>query len=277
MCKNCGRHFQSKKRKRKIQNKLWNEYVYGRQTAQELGNKHGKCRQWISSQLNDNNVIDNRTINIKPQSIVVTADATFFSRGYGVLIFREPNLKKNLVWKEIYSETPGHYEQLKLELECLGFNIKSVVLDGKRGVRQIFSGIPIQMCQFHQVAIINRYLTRRPVLEAGKELRQIALQLTVSAEEEFIELLDSWYIKWQKFLKEKTINPFAGRWYYTHKRIRSAHRSLKTNLPYLFTYLKYPELNIPNTCNSLDGSNTTLKNLIRIHRGINQQNRYELC
>ena len=226
--------------------------------------------------MNDINVDDNRIINISPQSIVVVADATFFSRGYGVLIFKEPNLKKNIIWKEIHSETPGQYEQLKLELECLGFSIKAVVLDGKRGVRQAFSGIPIQMCQFHQVAIINRYLTRRPILEAGKELRQIGLQLTISTEIEFTKLLDNWHIKWQEFLKEKTINPFTDKWHYTHKRIRSAHRSLKTNLPYLFTYQKYSELNIPNTCNSLDGSNTTLKNLIRIHRGINQQNRYKM-
>ena len=191
MCKNCGRHFQSKKRKTKIQNKIWTEYVNDKQTAQEIGNKYGKCRQWVASQLNEINVDDNKIINISPQSIVVVADATFFSRGYGVLIFREPNLRKNIVWKEIHSETPGHYEQLKLELECLGFNIKAVVLDGKRGVRQVFSGIPVQMCQFHQVAIINRYLTRRPILESGKELRQIALQLIVSTEEKFTDLLDN--------------------------------------------------------------------------------------
>ncbi|MFC1613283.1 hypothetical protein ACFL23_03035 [Patescibacteria group bacterium] len=36
-----------------------------------------------------------------PQSIVVVADTTFFRRSYGVTIFREPNLKKNLIWKEV--------------------------------------------------------------------------------------------------------------------------------------------------------------------------------
>ncbi|MFH1412478.1 MAG: hypothetical protein ABIG10_00410 [bacterium] len=226
--------------------------------------------------MNEINVDDSRITNTSPQSIVVVADATFFSRSYGVLIFREPNLKKNLAWKEIHSETPGQYEHLKVELECMGFGIGAVVLDGKRGVRQVFSGIPVQMCQFHQIAIINRYLTRRPILDAGKELRQIILQLTALTEKELIELLDNWNTKWKVFLKEKTVNPITGKWNYTHRRIRSAHRSLKTNLPYLFTYQKYPELNIPNTCNSLDGSNTTLKNLLRIHRGMSQENRYKM-
>ena len=43
-------------------------------------------------------------------------------------------------------------------------------------------------------------------------------------------------------------------WYYTHKKVRSAYRSLKTNLPNLFTYQRYLALNIPNTTNTIDGS-----------------------
>jgi len=241
-----------------------------------LGIKYGKCRQWVSSQLNEVNVDDKQIVNINPQSIVVVADTTFFTRSYGVTIFRDPNMKKNLIWKEVYSETPGQYLQLRNELELKGVTLKAVVLDGKRGVRQVFSDIPVQMCQFHQVAIVIRYLTRRPQLEASKELKAIVLQLTKCTEKEFKYLLDEWHNKWNNFLKEKTINPFTDKWHYTHKRLRSAYRSLKTNLPYLFTYQKYPEFNIPNTCNSIDGSFTTLKNLLRIHRGMNLKNRYKM-
>jgi len=191
-------------------------------------------------------------------------------------MFREPNLKKYLAWKEIYSETPGQYEHLKLEVESQGFDIIAVVLDGKMGVRNVFSGIPVQMCQFHQVAIVIRYLTRKPILEAGKELRLITLRLTKSNEQEFTKLLNDWQIKWQDFLKEKTVNPFTKKWNYTHKRIRSANRSLKQNLPYLFTYQKYPELKIPNTSNSIDGSNTTLKKLLMNHQGLSRENKYKM-
>jgi hypothetical protein len=45
---------------------------------------------------------------------------------------------------------------------------------------------------------------------------------------------------------------------------------LKINLPYLFTYQKYSELNIPNTTNFLDGCFAYLKELVRVHRGINK-------
>jgi len=71
-------------------------------------------------------------------------------------MFREPNLKKYLAWKEIYSETPGQYEHLKLEVESQGFDIIAVVLDGKMGVRNVFSGIPVQMCQFHQPTFCSK-------------------------------------------------------------------------------------------------------------------------
>jgi len=49
--------------------------------------------------------------------------------------------------------------------------------------------------------------------------------------------------------------------------MRSAYNSLKKNLPFLYTYQKYPELNIPNTTNSLDGYWSRLKNLLSAHRG----------
>lgn len=208
---------------------------------------------------------------VPPQPIVVVADSTFFKRMFGLCVFRSPHLKKNLYWNEIIYETIDVYRRGRYELENMGFTIQAAVLDGRPGVREVFNDIPVQMCQFHQKMIVNRYLTTRPKLEASIELREITLGLCKSNEKNFTKALNDWYEKWQDFLKEKTIDPLTGRWFYTHKRVRSAYRSLKTNLPYLFTYLKYPELNIPNTTNSLDGSFSQLKELTRIHRGLNKE------
>lgn len=212
---------------------------------------------------------------LDPQPIVIVADVTFFNRGYGIIVVREPNLKKNIYWKEVSAENPEIYWQARSQIEQQGFTLKAAVLDGKRGVKEVFSDLPVQMCQFHQVAIINRYLTRKPKLEAGKELRSIALFLTTGNEKEFTALLDNWYEKWKEFLKERSINLETQRLNYTHKRLRSAYRSLKTNLPYLFTYQKYPELKIPNTTNSLDGTFSYFKTLLRIHRGMSKAKRYK--
>jgi len=80
------------------------------------------------------------------------------------------------------------------------------------------------LCQFHQIAAINRHLTRRPKLEAGKELRIIALSLTRTNLDKFLIDLEEWYGEWEYFLKQKTNNPETGHWFYTHRRIRSAYR-----------------------------------------------------
>lgn len=256
-----------------MQEKIRKEYIFNRQTAGNLGEKYHRSGKWIIKQLEDLNGDDINIIDITPRPIVVVADATFFSWTDGWLIFREPNLKRNLIWKKIHSETTGQYEQLKLILENRGFTILAVVLDGRTGVRKVFGSIPAQMCQFHQVAIVKRYLTSRPKLEAAKELFDITKKLARSNEKDFSEMLSLWLEKWQSFLQEKTINPFTNRKFFTHKRLRAAFRSLKSNLPLLFTYQKYPELKIPNTTNPLDGYISILKNLVNVHRGLSLSNR----
>ena len=206
----------------------------------------------------------------------MVADATFFGRGYGILVFRCPNTKCNIYLKEISTEKISDYLRAKLFLEQKGFKLEAVVIDGKRGLFKAFGDTPVQMCHFHQLAITRRYLTSRPKLESAIELRAIALTLTVSNEKSFTSLLNIWYEKWEVFLKEKTYSLDGKHWQHTHKRVRSAYRSLKTNLPYLFTYQNYPNLKIPNTTNSLDGFFNKLKSLLNIHRGLTPKRRLKL-
>ena len=205
-----------------------------------------------------------------PQPIVAIADVTFFKRDFGVCVIRAPHLKKNLYAQEVQSESVDAYRQGRIDLEARGYTIQAIVLDGRPGVRQLFSEVPIQMCHFHQKQIITRYLTNNPRLEAGIELKKIIATLCKTNERDFAAALYDWHQKWAFFLKERTIDPLTGRWFYTHKRLRSAYRSLKINLPYLFTYQKYADINVPNTTNSLDGCFAYLKELVRVHRGANK-------
>ena len=207
---------------------------------------------------------------------MVVADVTFFSRSSGLCVFREPNLKQNIWWKYTVQENVNIYVQGKKHLEKNGFTIQAIVLDGKRGIREVFRDIPVQMCHFHQIQIIRRYLTLRPKLEASIELKKIVEHITKTNEQIFNDELHTWYVKWETFLKEKTTNLETGKWCYTHKKVRSAYRSLKTNLPYLFTYQKYPDLNIPNTTNSLEGYFNVLKSLINVHRGLSLKRKMKI-
>lgn len=184
------------------------------------------------------------------------------------MVLRSDKLKKNIFWREIDYERIESYLRARTKIERQGFKVSAIVTDGRPGVRGIFGDVPVQMCHFHQKQIITRHLTTKPKLEASIELREIAQTLRNTTEKEFTTALEAWHLKWFDFLKERTVNPDTGKWFYTHRRIRSAHYSLKTNLPYLFTYKKYPALDIPNTTSSLEGAFSYLKELIRIHRGI---------
>jgi hypothetical protein len=194
----------------------------------------------------------------------------------GVCVFRAPNLKKNIWWIDVEKEVMATYYYGRKILEDKGWIFKAVVIDGRRGMTTVFEDIPIQVCQFHQMKTVTKYLTRRPETIQGQELRSIMLQLPKSNKKEFTKLLNNWKKDHNNILTNKTYIIGTNRWYYTHKKVRSAYLSLERNLPYLFTYLKYPELNIPNTTNSLDGSFTHLKDKVKIHHGLRKDRRYKV-
>jgi len=208
---------------------------------------------------------------VVPDGYSFVADATFFEKAYGFLIYRIPELKKNIYFASINYESIFKCQKGRAKVQKLGFTIRAITLDGRPGVRNLFNDIPVQMCHFHQKQIIRRYLTSNPKLPASIELKAIVDTLTYATEKEFTAEFFDWCNKWDSFLKERTTDPITKKWYYTHKRVRSARRSLKNNLSYLFTYLKYPELNIQKTTNSLDGSFSFLKEKTNIHRGIAKQ------
>lgn len=117
--------------------------------------------------------------------------------------------------------------------------------------------------------IVERYITKDPKLEASKELKKIVARLTSTTETRFINSLDSWYLKHEEFINDKSINPSTEKEYFTHRKLVAAYKSLRRNLPYLFMYKNYPLLEMVNTTNSLDGGVfTQLKKLTKLHQGI---------
>lgn len=251
------------------------QYIWQRQTYFDLANKYGRSKKWVQRKI-DLKEIKPIVKSNKDAGLVLIADTTFFSRSEGLTVFREPHLKKVIWWKQTTGEQAWVYQLGRQFLEKNWLTIKAVVLDGRMGIREVFRGLPVQMCHFHQKRIINRYLTTRPKLPAGRELREVVRIVPRSHEEELTKRLNEWFLRWKQFLKQKTTDQNTGRWFYTHKRIRSAYRSSTINLPYLYTYQKYPELNIPNTANSLDGYFNRLKSLLNVHRGLNPKRRYRM-
>lgn len=87
------------------------------------------------------------------------------------MVFRSSELQHNLHWKHLPYETIQAYQTGVEYLRSSGWKILGIVCDGRRGMFRAFGHFPVQMCQYHQTAIITRYITKNPLLGAGVELQ----------------------------------------------------------------------------------------------------------
>jgi hypothetical protein len=250
----------------------YQEYFLGKQTLKELQIKYNKSIPTLRKYF-DSIEVSRQSLKVPAKSINLIFDGTFFSRTDGLLVFRAN--KVNLFWCNITSETIAKIAECLSVLDSAGYKFKSFTIDGRRGVIKLlqarYPNIPVQLCQFHQTQIIRRYTTNQPKTTCGQELKELMSYITKYNQEEFENAFSKLQLKYQKFLKEKNDNN-----QFVHRRLRSAFRSLKTNLPYLFTYKNYPESNIPNTTNSCDGSFAHWKQKLKIHRGLKKHRRNKM-
>lgn len=200
-------------------------------------------------------------------------DTTYWGRGFGVMLFKDAISKDNILKYYVRTETNALYIEGIETLKRSGYELLGIVCDGRKGLIQSFGSIPVQMCQFHQSAIMRRYLTKKPKIEAAKALLLVVDIMKRTDKESFIGALQMWYEKWHTFMDERSKHAITGKTFYTHKRLRSAYRSLKNNLPWLFTWYDNYELNIPNTTNAIDGHFADLKNKLRNHNGLSIANK----
>jgi hypothetical protein len=238
--------------------------VWKRQTVNDLRETYGMGERTIRRILDRTET--RPSSNTPSQNVVCIFDATHIGDDI-LLVARSATLKANLGWAWIPSETKEHYALLRANIESRGFKLTAVVLDGRTGIPRVFEGLPVQICQFHQLQIVRRKLTLRPETEAGQTLLSIGFSISKKTELALASELADWFKKYGAFINEKTYITGTRRWRYTHRRVRSAYNSLKRNLPFLYTYQKYPALKISNTTNSLDGYWSRLKNLLSAHRG----------
>ena len=204
---------------------------------------------------------------------VVHLDVTYWGRHKGLILAIDSETGITLYYKWIGHEKKQDYIDAIAEIERNGYEIKALVVDGGVGLdigKQLHL---VQMCQYHFISIIRRKLTMKPKLKASKELLELARSITSSNREEVEARFRKRLSTWEGFLKERTINPETNRWQYTHRALRSAVQTFKEKLPFLFVYQDFPDLNIPNTNNAIEGVFTALKSALRNHNGMSQSNK----
>jgi hypothetical protein len=253
-------------------NKLWDDYVFGKQTYAQLSATYNISIKTVQKYLDEHEIIIPQII---PREIILLIDTTYFW-DFWVMVFKDCYGKQIIHAKLVSNENNTDYKAWVKELIEQGWIIKAIVCDGRKGLLWGFLDIPTQMCQFHQVAIIRRYITKTPILQANKDLNTIAYLLKQTDRETFeyyIELYGKYY---ETFLKEKTLGK-DWKMHYVHRKTRSAYFSLRNNLKYLFIWYDHIWIvDIPNTTNWLEWFFSHVKTKLRVHSWLKKERKIKV-
>lgn len=272
-CKFCGYVFQNKTRQKKIEiNKLWKEYSFWKQFYEELAKKYKVSIKTIQKKLDQYEFIPPK---VKPTEIILLMDTTYFWE-FWIMAFKDYKSKKIINYKIVKNENNTDYKNWVKELQNEWWIIKAIVCDWRKWLLNWFPNIPTQMCNFHQIAIIRRYITKTPKLKANKALKWITELLVHTDKETFSYYIELYWKVYKNFLNEMYLwNDW--KMHYIHEKTRSAYKSLKNNLKYLFTWYDYKGIiEIPNTTNWLEWVFWNIKPKITLHRGLKKERKIKL-
>ena len=272
-CKDCGKQFIGGKRRNKSQ--VITDYIEGKQTLRQLALRYNVSERTIRRDLTGMHFVHSIS---KYKDVTVQLDTTYWGRHFGLMVIKDA-LRNKILWhKYVRNETIAQYIEGISWLKSQGFKIYGAVIDGMRGLAQALYPIPVQMCQFHQILIIRRYLTQEPDLEASVKLLDLVKSITRMDKESFIGAFNEWYEQYKDVLNERVHDKRIKRNMppYMRPRLRSAYLSLRRNMPLLWTFYDHPETGLPNTNNGIEGLFSDLKGKLRVHRGISKDNRKKL-
>lgn len=271
-CKDCVRRFSGGVRRDKSQ--VITDYVEGKQTLNQLASKYGVSSKTISRDLRGMRYVQKIS---KDKEVTIQMDTTYWGRNFGLMVIKDA-LRKKILWRKyVTHETIADYVEGVRWLKSQGFKVYGAVIDGMRGLAQALP-FPVQLCQFHQMLIVRRYLTQEPELDASKELLELVNTITKMDKESFVGAFGEWYERNRDVVNERSHDRRIKRKTppYMRPRLRSAYLSIKRNMPLLWTFYDRPELGIPNTNNGLEGVFSDIKTKLRVHSGISREHRKKL-
>ena len=272
-CKDCGRQFVGGVRRDKSQ--VITDYVEGKQTLGQLALKYGVNEKTIRRDLEGMRYVQKIS---KYKQVTIQMDTTYWGQRFGLMVIRDATRGKVLWRKYVRHETIADYMEGVEWLKKQGFKIYGAVIDGMKGLAKALYPYPVQLCQFHQMLTVRKYITQDPDIEASKALLDLVNNITKMDKESFIGAFEEWNEKYQDVLNErvhdrrikKKTPPFM------RPRLRSAYFSVKRNMPLLWTFYDHPETGLPNTNNALEGLFSDLKTKVRVHSGISREHRKKL-
>lgn len=226
----------------------------------------------------------NKTPRQDRPPIYLKIDGTYFGH-WGCLLVYKSHTGKFIYWNFVTRENFFNY-RYDLEIIKGRYKILGITSDWHgslvSAVKHTLPDIPHQRCLVHTERTIKQKLTLKPKTEAGKDLLVLARKLnnleSYSRSRKWIYRLHAWYYKYELFLKEKSygINPKTGKdsWWYTHKRHRSAYKTLYSTLDNLFLHFDYELLD--KDTNGLEVEFKHLNHKINKHIGLTRRRKVSL-
>jgi hypothetical protein len=93
--------------------------------------------------------------------------SAFFGKNFGVVVYKD-SLSGTIIYAQfVKQETNQIYLDGMEQITRRCIKIQSIICGGRKGLMQLFSDIPIQYCQFHQLKTIRTYLSKKPKLKAN--------------------------------------------------------------------------------------------------------------
>lgn len=185
--------------------------------------------------------------------------------------------KEIIYWGYFVREAFQSYLVVLTELKELNYEVEGVTSDWHgslvSAVKYMLPGIPHQRCLVHTQRRCQGLLTRKPKTEAGVELKEIVRQINkITTKYEaniWFKWLERWEERYSELIKERSYGKKKdGRktWWYTHRNLRRAFKTLKSSEEHLFVYLSYE--NLDKDTNGLESEFSHLKQKIGMHRGL---------
>ena len=249
---------------------MWNAYQNGKQTIRQLAEQTRLSTSSIKRRLRKIECVWAQP-DLTGLTGYVHLDVTYWGHNWGVMLALDETTNKPLYVAFVKSETTQDYRTVIDTITAAGYTIKGIIIDGKKALFKEFQNHPVQMCQFHLLQIVRRYLTNNPKMKASVDLMLLMREMRHQTKEGFEAEYAAWKERYTEFLNKRVTHKDGKS--YLHRKVRTVVHSIDFYLPYLFTF-QCPECTgMPNTNNKIEGTFTNLKKALNNHTGMSLQNR----
>jgi hypothetical protein len=280
-CQDCGILFTNNSRQQGLTNQFgwFKRWVLQKDTFEVLVKESGYSKSTLQR-------IFRHYLSTPPTFIIhqklrlyLIIDGTYFTEGLCLVLYYDSQLKYSLLYRFSSNE---FYKEIKQDLESLkelGIDIAAVSCDGKkaiiRAVEKVYPSATVQRCIVHVQRMVRLWLTRRPKLQASRELRYLIGLLHhvrhVVEQHMWVIAFEKWYERYRYIIEEKVLHKPTGRWWYKHRQLRRSAVMVKRALADMFHFIG--DKNIPKSTNGLDSYFGHLKLNLNVHRGLSKKHR----